>query len=251
LARKARMSERNARYVLRDLEASGELGIEDQAGPRGANLYRIRLSQNLELFEKTGAKVAGANIAGAEIAAAKRDSKGGNPKQERGQPIAPEPSLTVKEPSERYAVSPAVLEWAQKLGFAPWLEIHLEHFNDYIAQPKNRRRYTDLDAAFRSCVRADWGDVRFKAQMSARRGEQTGVPAGAMTAGEWWKTSQGVRTKAKEIGLVHADDPERAPAENFFWLKAKVCAAIGDGPWLNEPNETFQRYLRRARELAA
>lgn len=172
LANKGRMSERNARYVLRELEASGELAIEPNAGPKGCHLYRIRLTPNLELFAAKGEKTA----PGAKAApGATGDTKGGKTRQKGGQPIAPEPSLTVKEPSGIYAPSPAVLDWAKKRGYTPWLELHLEHFRDYIAQPKNRKRYSDLDAAFRSCVRADWGDVRKNAQIAGKHGGPTGV----------------------------------------------------------------------------
>lgn len=62
-------------------------------------------------------------------------------------------------------------------GFSPYLDAHLAYFRDYcVAKDK---RYKDFDAAFRNCVRSDWGDVR--AQMvrqnsrKPRRGEFEGV----------------------------------------------------------------------------
>jgi hypothetical protein len=245
LARKSRMSERNARYVLRELEACGEISVEQNAGPKGSNLYRIKLTPNLELFGKgeRGATVA----AGAKVApGAGGDKEGGKTRQKGGQPIAPEPSLTIKEPSGIYTPPAAVLDWAVKGGFSPWLDLHLEHFRDYIAQPKNRRRYADLDAAFRSCVRADWGDVRFKAQMAAKRGERVGVPAPG--AGEWWKTTQGVKAMAAQLGVEYVEDENVAGWVNFLRMKARVCVAAGDGPWMHDKDDTFQRFLRAARE---
>lgn len=84
LAEKARMSERNARYVLRGLEAAGEIATVVGGGRHGTSGYLILV----------GAKTAG----GQSLPGAKRDRKGGNPLPKRGQPIAPEPSGTVIEP---------------------------------------------------------------------------------------------------------------------------------------------------------
>lgn len=87
LARKARMSERNARYCLRRLEESGEIERIGKHGP-GTTIYRI-------CIEKWGANLAGANLAGGQFDA----PQGGNPFPKGGQPVAPEPSITVIEPS--------------------------------------------------------------------------------------------------------------------------------------------------------
>lgn len=46
LAQKIRMSTRNTQLLLRKLEESGELKVEEGAGPRGTNRYQIQL-QNL------------------------------------------------------------------------------------------------------------------------------------------------------------------------------------------------------------
>lgn len=45
LARKCRMSPRNANYILAALQASGELLVLKNEGPRGTNRYRIMLDQ--------------------------------------------------------------------------------------------------------------------------------------------------------------------------------------------------------------
>jgi hypothetical protein len=45
LARKCRMSPRNANYILAALQASGELRVLKNEGPRGTNRYRIMLDQ--------------------------------------------------------------------------------------------------------------------------------------------------------------------------------------------------------------
>jgi hypothetical protein len=41
IGRKARMSERNARRIVRKLEVDGWLTVDVNAGPRGSNIYRI------------------------------------------------------------------------------------------------------------------------------------------------------------------------------------------------------------------
>ena len=65
IAAKARMTERNARYVLRELEASGEIATTPGGGRHGTSGYIV---------------LAGAEIAwGQELPGAKRDSRGGSP----------------------------------------------------------------------------------------------------------------------------------------------------------------------------
>lgn len=49
IAAKARMTERNVRYVLRRLEQSGELVVVPGGGRANTNLYEIRVTPNLEL----------------------------------------------------------------------------------------------------------------------------------------------------------------------------------------------------------
>ena len=45
LARKCRMSSRNANYILSSLQASGELRVLKNQGPAGTNRYRIMLDR--------------------------------------------------------------------------------------------------------------------------------------------------------------------------------------------------------------
>jgi hypothetical protein len=60
LARKARMTERNAQYVVKKLVADGELEVERGAGPKGCNLFRVvKLSvEGGETQRQTGVKPA-------------------------------------------------------------------------------------------------------------------------------------------------------------------------------------------------
>lgn len=82
LAEKIRMSKRNTNYLLKELEQSGELEIERNAGPRGCNIFRVKTLQ-------------GAGFASVKAVARDDATDGSN----RMQPIAPEPSLNHQEPS--------------------------------------------------------------------------------------------------------------------------------------------------------
>lgn len=86
LATKARMTERNARYTLRSLEADGEITTTPGGGRYGTSGYVV----------KTGAGIAG----GQNLPGAKRSTKGAKRDTSGGKPIAPNPSLgTIMEPS--------------------------------------------------------------------------------------------------------------------------------------------------------
>jgi len=56
----------------------------------------------------------------------------------------------------------SLLAWAEKKGLAhPSLQAHWDYFVDYLAaNPKVAARYSDTHAAFRNCVRSDWGGIR-------------------------------------------------------------------------------------------
>lgn len=84
IAHESRLSEREVRYALRELEKSGELQTETGEGPRGCNLYSLpMMGQSLQGQKTT-----------------ENDSRGAN-SAEPMQDFAPEPSLTVlkEEPS--------------------------------------------------------------------------------------------------------------------------------------------------------
>ncbi|WP_265948306.1 helix-turn-helix domain-containing protein [Dechloromonas sp. A34] len=91
LAKKCRMKPRNCRYLLRALEDSGELSIVPNAGPRGANLYRINLDV-LGMQHSAGVQ----SLAGVQHSAA-------TPAQDCHKPlqrIAAKPLVNHQEPSE-------------------------------------------------------------------------------------------------------------------------------------------------------
>ena len=99
LARKTRMKPRNAQYLLKRLEESGELSINVGAGPNGSNVYSVKQYdlggvQSLAGVQSTApSKIASKGM--------QHDAPGGcNPASKGVQPTAPDPSLTVIEPSE-------------------------------------------------------------------------------------------------------------------------------------------------------
>lgn len=65
--------------------------------------------------------------------------------------------VTTGDTELEYTISEQVRAWADAHGFD--VELHLDHFQDYLAN-KPGKPYKDLDAAYRSCVRADWGGLR-------------------------------------------------------------------------------------------
>ena len=80
LAKKARLSERETQYVLRQLEEMGELRVLHNEGPKGCNLYQIQ--EGVQLLQ-------GCNPCTGAIS-----NRGGAISRIKGvQPTAPEPSL--------------------------------------------------------------------------------------------------------------------------------------------------------------
>lgn len=90
LAAKCRMKPRNCRYLLRSLEESGELSVVVNAGPYGANLYRINLDA-LGMQSFAGVQ----SLAGVQHSAATPAKDCRKPLQR----IAAKPSVNHQEPS--------------------------------------------------------------------------------------------------------------------------------------------------------
>ena len=72
-----------------------------------------------------------------------------------------------------YLLTDQMKEWARANGFNA--EIHLDFFNDYLAN-KSGKPYRDMNAAFRNCVRCDWGGIRKASQMEKRFAPMTYTP---------------------------------------------------------------------------
>jgi len=79
-----------------------------------------------------------------------------------------------------YHLTDKMRSWAAASGYDA--EIYIEFFNDYLA---NRgKRYKDLDAAFRNCVRCDWGRLRQQAKPK-----------------DWSLTDQGILAEAGRLNI--------------------------------------------------
>lgn len=180
LAQKCRMSERNIRYLGESLAQSGELEIVLNAGPRGTNLYKLKVNPNLELFNgeeniagrgktlppgrpasKKGVGGRKASVGGAAIAVAAESSRTVSTREPSSTP--PPPPIPKKRgkshlPSD-FGISESVRRWGIEQGYAAYLEHHLAYFIDYARS--NGKQYLDWDGAFRNCIRSDWGRVRF------------------------------------------------------------------------------------------
>lgn len=115
LAEKARMSTRNVRYVLRDLEASGELMIEAGGGRHQTNRYRVLVAPPAD--GETRQDDSGKAIQGMDFSETQRRETLQDPAEtlqssaETLQPVAAEPSRPVKtrhrEPSHTAAAPSA------------------------------------------------------------------------------------------------------------------------------------------------
>lgn len=68
-----------------------------------------------------------------------------------------------------FGISPEIREWAEREGYAPYLDAHLAHFVDYATA--KAATYADWDAAFRNAIRSDWGDIRKSAMRTPATGD--------------------------------------------------------------------------------
>jgi hypothetical protein len=86
-----------------------------------------------------------------------------------------------------YTPSPQVRAWGTANGYN--VDAHVDTFNDYL-QNRSKKPYKNLDAAFRSCVRADWENIRFQMTKAGtywpRKQEKTERPVNGMV----WDTEK-------------------------------------------------------------
>jgi hypothetical protein len=114
LAMKCRMRVRNATYILRALESSGELEVRPNEGPKGTNRYRIALEL---LGKKAPQPVTGVQALAGVQSVAGVQSSAAPPAIQRQKPlqrIAPEPSLNRQEPSKKRATQSRAGDVAKK-----------------------------------------------------------------------------------------------------------------------------------------
>ena len=57
----------------------------------------------------------------------------------------------------QFTPTPETRAWAESHGYNITFDAHVAYFRDYLAQG---RRYKDHEAAFRNCLRSDWGGLR-------------------------------------------------------------------------------------------
>jgi hypothetical protein len=118
LAEESHLSERQARYALRELETSGEI-VQVAISPRRTHVYE--LPGMADLWTRTE---------GADIAPA--DSAGGNPRQLRGQNPTDEGEQTAPEPSRTVLNRPKV-----SIIFAAFWDVYPRR----VGKPKARAAY--------------------------------------------------------------------------------------------------------------
>jgi len=87
-----------------------------------------------------------------------------------------------------FTPSPKVRAWASANGFAPYLEAHAEYFADYLAN-KTGKPYKDIDAAFRNCIRGDWGGIRRQLMFAEKKRD------------DWQANDQTICAKAESLGI--------------------------------------------------
>jgi len=186
VAAKCRMQPRNANYILKALQDSGELQVRPNEGPKGTNRYRIVLEALKGVQSSAGGGVqSGAGVqssAGLQPTARTPATECAKPLQ----PSAAEPSLNRQEPSEErerapraskrpvktsmpkgFCISERVRSWAMTKGFDR-LDQHLEAFVGKAVA--NGYTYVDWDQAFMNAVSGDWAKIRSDgAQGNGRR----------------------------------------------------------------------------------
>jgi len=86
-----------------------------------------------------------------------------------------------------FTLSPQLIAWGQAHGYPQSeLEAHAEWFADYL--PNRTKKYKDLNAAFRNCVRSDWGKIRLQRKFDQKRDD-------------WQANDQTICAKAHELRI--------------------------------------------------
>lgn len=203
LAAKCRMKPRNANYILAALEASGELDIQRNKGPAGANRYRVTLPlQRVAPLQGSAPLQCSAPTPAMECATPLQRS-------------ADKPSLNRQEPSLRASArSPEASTASRKAKTARKAEhpLFAEFYEAYprkVARPDAAKAFDTLNPD-RALLQAMLAAI--KAQNLAARcasGESRYVPHPATWLNkERWKDAVEPARGARASGsaLLHADD---------------------------------------------
>jgi hypothetical protein len=176
LADKCRMQPRNANVILAALRASGELEVKVGHGPRGTNLYRVKLSpQGMQSLAGVQERAGVQSLADTPAKACSPPCKGlpETPASLCTQTIN-EPSVNHHEPKrvrakraarapvkcsipDDFGVSERVKAWAASKGFDR-LEEHCEAF--VIKARAKGYTYANWDDGFMGAIRDDWAGLR-------------------------------------------------------------------------------------------
>lgn len=131
-----------------------------------------------------------------------------------------------------FEISARVKAWASEKGFDR-LE---EHFDAFTGKARaHNYRYADWDAAFMEAIRADWAKLRQNG--NARQWQ----PGAAAVPVDWYGSDHGWQAKGRELKIEDRD---------FLRLQARICVAMGDGPWVDTRNATLMRIINEIQEAA-
>lgn len=250
LAAKCRMKPRNATYILRALEASGELQICVNGGPKGANRYRIVAGLEGVQQGAGGGVQQGAGvqpIAGVQsnvTAPATECTPPAIHGSEPLQPIAPEPSgnrqLNVKEPSEKKRASAPSLSQVSRPD-----DVEEQVWNDYLKVRKAKKAgaltqtaiegiareavkaSVSLESALRVCCERSW--IGFKADWHANtnRGPNPSAPRPQPTEPDWRREQRERMQQAAPYAAVGRMSQGSELFAGDDWDASRVTAKTG------------------------
>lgn len=152
LANKVRISPRSVQRAIQELVALGELQVLPQAGMRGCNLYRVTVESSASKPAASAAQGGDSSVRGDKLTGVTPVTRGGDtgdaggchPRREGVTPVSPEPSLTVREPSENRQAKFGRVELRSVRN-----ELRLE-------APSKRESFPELPAGSSAALRAVW-----------------------------------------------------------------------------------------------
>lgn len=218
LARYIRMSGRNTIRALQNLERSGELSIRKNAGPKGTNLFQIRMNTTLPLFAEGGEKLpteGGDKLSPDKMSGDTQGQKGVTPRVKRGDTaMSPEPPVTKnltinKGPLSADMFEKAFSKFPKRAGNNPRLRAEK-------AWSARIRAGVSPELMLAGVVRyaafcASTGKVGTEAVMMAATffgadkvyEQEFSVPPQPQSKIEkpWWESVKGVEERALELGL--------------------------------------------------